>query len=152
MFRIDRNNRYKILTFAFPAQPLTFRAFHKFLKGNYANCTEAEVGDLWREIVMISNGIPNVNSFFIAAQDLFIRSLKLPDILPLPELDDQKKLSFSEGNFTAMKLVEALRDLKKDDLDKLTGSLVTLQSEAALQDAGLFSKLGPLKNNPIVYL
>lgn len=101
---------------------------------------------------MISNGIPNVNSFFIAAQDLFIRSLKLPDILPLPELDDQKKLSFSEGNFTAMKLVEALRDLKKDDLDKLTGSLVTLQSEAALQDAGLFSKLGPLKNNPIVYL
>ncbi|CAD8134019.1 unnamed protein product [Paramecium octaurelia] len=133
IFRIDRINRYKILSFAFPAQPITFKQFHKFVRGNFSKCTEGETADLWREVYMISNGIPNLNSFFTAAQSLFIKSLILPAIYTLPLLDSNKKLAFDELNFTTMKIQEQMKELADSDLDVLKTLIPTIYQEEMLR-------------------
>lgn len=55
------------MSFAFPMSTVTFKAFHKFVQGNFPKFTEGETADLWREVFMISNGMPNLNSFFVAS-------------------------------------------------------------------------------------
>lgn len=77
--------------------------------GNFDKCTEADCADIWRETFMISNGIPNLNSFFIAAQPVFIKSIIMPNIFQLPVLDSNNNIAFDEENFAAMKIIDALK-------------------------------------------
>ena len=50
IFRIELQNRYKVLSTSFPKTPVTFKSFHRFVKGNYFEFIDEEgVAELWRE-------------------------------------------------------------------------------------------------------
>lgn len=47
-------NRYRALAASFPKLPVSFKSFHRFLKGAYLNTiTEHEIAELWRETHLV---------------------------------------------------------------------------------------------------
>jgi hypothetical protein len=53
IFHIELHNRYAALQLSFPKLPVTFRHFHRFVKGNYSRATETTVSELWRQINLV---------------------------------------------------------------------------------------------------
>lgn len=108
-YRLEKKNRYKLLKEAFIANSamgssgkfsISFPAFKKILMVNFAESTETEVSQLYREAYSIGQGSVTIDIFYAAANDsnYFLKYLQLNSHVKIPQLDQKGDIVDDDQN------------------------------------------------------